>query len=140
MYLPPPERTFMNKNIIWVLLIFIIPIAAYFGLTRETTATPVIKTATGDEIIKFASPMCYECSELEKVMEEVYPKYENKITLNKIDVTRKDIKVKELIDKYNVTLVPTTVFKNQDGKITKRIEGTMKPEVLESYMEELINE
>ena len=42
--------------------------------------------------------------------------------------------------KYNVTLVPTTVFKNQDGRITKRVEGTMKPEVFESYTEELINE
>ena len=131
----------MNKNIIWILLIFIVPIAVYFCLTRESVTTPSANAVVaGDEIIKFASPMCYECNELEKVMDEIFPKYEDKITLSKIDVTKKDKKVKELIREYNVTLVPTTVFKNQDGKITKRIEGAMQPEILESYMVELINE
>lgn len=130
----------MNKNIIWILLIFLVPLTAYYGLTRESITTPSANAVTGDEIIKFASPMCYECNELEKVMEKVYPKYENKITLRKIDVTKRNKNVNALIKEYNVTLVPTTVFKNQDGKITRRIEGNMKPEMLESYMEELINE
>ena len=123
----------MNKNIIWILLIFIVPVAAYYALTREIT-TPSAVAVTGDEIIKFASPMCYECGELEKVMEEVFPKYENKITLTKINVSKTDKNTKTLIREYNVTLVPTTVFKNQDGRITRRVEGNMKPEVLESYM------
>lgn len=130
----------MNKNIIWIALIFIVPIAAYYGLTRESVATQYENAVTGDEIIKFASPMCYECNQLEKVIEAVFPKYENKVTLRKIDVTKKDKNVRALMREYNVTLVPTTVFKNQDGRITKRVEGTMKPEVFESYTEELINE
>lgn len=129
----------MNKNVIWILLIFLVPIAVYYGLTRDGSSRQAV-AVTGDEIIKFSSPMCYECNELEKVMEEVFPKYENKITLNKVDVTKKDSNVRALIREYNVTLVPTTVFKNQDGRITKRVEGTMKPEVLEGYMAELINE
>ncbi len=130
----------MNKNIIWISLIFVVPLAVYYGLTRESISTQPAAALTGDEIIKFASPMCYECNQLEQVIEEVFPKYENRVTLSKIDVTKKDKKVRELIREYNVTLVPTTVFKNQDGRITKRIEGTMKPEVFESYTEELINE
>ena len=130
----------MNKNIIWILLIFIVPITVYFGLTRESTAYQSSDIKTGDEIIKFASPMCYECNELEKVMEKVFPKYKDKITLHKIDVTKKDKNVRALIKEYNVTLVPTTVFKNQDGKITRRIEGCMPPEVLENYLVELIDE
>ena len=130
----------MNKNIIWIFLIFIVPIAAYFGLTREDLTSHQASAVTGDVIIKFSSPMCYECNELEKVVEEVFPKYKDKITLHKVDVTKRDNNVKKLIKEYNVTLVPTTVFKNQDGKITKRIEGTMKPEVYEEYMAELINE
>ena len=129
----------MNKNAIWILLIFLVPIAVYYGLTRDVSSRQAV-AVTGDEIIKFSSPMCYESNELEKVMAEVFPKYENKIVLNKVDVTQKDSNVKALIKEYNVTLVPTTVFKNQDGKITKRVEGTMKPEVLEGYMVELINE
>jgi len=129
----------MNKNIIWILLIFIVPIAAYYGLTRDKVSSSQAIANTGDEIIKFASPMCYECNELKKVVEEIFPKYNDKVTLKKIDVTQKDKNVKALIKEYNVTLVPTTIFKNQDGKITKRIEGTMEPEVFETYVLELIN-
>lgn len=130
----------MNKNIVWILIIFLVPLAAYFGLTRnKLTSLPAIAT-TGDEIIKFASPMCYECQELEKIMDEVFPKYNDKISLRKIDVTQKDKNVQELIKEYNVKLVPTTVFKNQDGKVTRRIEGSMQPKILENYMVELINE
>ena len=130
----------MNKNIIWISLIFIVPLVAYYGLVRESVATQSANAVVGDEIIKFASPMCYECSQLEQVVEKVFPKYENRVVLSKIDVTKKDKNTRELIRKYNVTLVPTTVFKNQNGKITRRIEGNMQPEVFESYTEELINE
>ena len=130
----------MNKNIIWIALIFIVPLITYFGLTRNSLTTPPAIASTGDEIIKFSSPMCYECQELEKVMEEVCPKYNDKITLRKIDVTKRDKNVQALIKEYKVTLVPTTIFKNQDGRITRRIEGTMQPKILENYMVELIDE
>lgn len=130
----------MNKNIIWISLIFLVPLAVYFGLTREQLVPLPAVATTGDEIIKFSSPMCYECQELEKVINEVCPKYSDKITLRKIDVTKRDKNVQALIKEHNVTLVPTTVFKNQDGRITRRIEGTMQPKILENYMIELINE
>ena len=130
----------MNKNIILILLIFIVPIALYYGLTRENLVPLPATAITGDEIIKFASPMCYECQELEKIMDEVFTKYDGKINLRKIDVTKRDKNVQALIKEYNVTLVPTTVFKNQDGRVTRSIEGSMQPKILENYMIELINE
>jgi len=129
----------MNKNLIWILLIFLIPLGAYFWLTHsEATTQPAV--AAGDEIIKFASPMCLECQDLEKVIDKVFPKYNDKVVLHKIDVSKKDKNCKALIKEYNVTLVPTTVFKNQDGRILRQIVGTMEPELLESYVEELIRE
>ena len=130
----------MNKNIIWILLIFLVPFAVYFGLTRDKLEPMSAIASTGDEIIKFASPMCYECNELEKVMEEVLPQYNDKVSLRKIDVTKRDKNVNALIEEYKITLVPTTIFKNQDGKITRRVEGTMQPKILENYIVELINE
>ena len=129
----------MNKNIIWIALIFLIPVAAYYGLTRENLTTlPAV--AAGDEMIKFSSPMCYECQDLEKVIAQVMPKYSDKVSLHKIDVTKKDKNCQTLIKEYDIKLVPTTVFKNQDGRVLRRIEGTMEPKVLESYIVELINE
>lgn len=129
----------MNKNIVIILLIFLVPLAVYFGLTRDKLTTPPSIAAGGAEVIKFASPMCYECQELEKVFEEVFPAYNKDITLRKIDVTQKDKQTKSLIQEHGVKLVPTTVFKDNDGNIRRRIEGSMQPQVLENYLKELIN-
>ena len=55
----------MNKNVITVLLIFLVPIAAYWTLTRDKSVAVIPSIATsGPEIIKFSSPICYECQEL----------------------------------------------------------------------------
>lgn len=129
----------MKKNWIIILLIFLVPLALYWGLTRNELTTPPSVASEGDLIIKFSSPMCYECQELDKVFEEVFPKYQKDITLKKIDVTKRDGDCETLIREHDVKLVPTTVFRNQDGRITRRIEGSVQPEVLESYLKELIN-
>ena len=130
----------MKKNIIIILLIFLVPIGLYYGLTRERNTYSTAIASVGNEIIKFSSPMCFECQELEKTMDKTFPKYSDKILLRKVDVSKKDKKTNELIKEYNVKLVPTTVFKKQDGRVLRRIEGAMQPEILEQYMVELINE
>ena len=128
----------MKKTVIIILAIVFVPLFAYWWLTKDNiTISPSI--AAGDVVIKFSSPMCYECQELEKVFDEVFPKYCDNITLQKIDVTQRDNNSQALIKEYNVQLVPTTIFKNQDGTVTRRIEGIIQPETLENYLKELIN-
>ena len=129
----------MKKNLIVILLIFLVPLCLYWTLTKNQLTTPPSIASESDIVIKFSSPMCYECQELEKVFEEVFPKYNKDIALRKIDVTKRDKNCEALIKEYNVKLVPTTVFKNQDGKVLRRIEGTMQPVILENYLKELIN-
>ena len=69
----------MKKNVVIILLIFLVPLVAYWGLTRDKSITVIPSVAfSGPEIIKFSSPMCYECQELEKVFDEVYPGFANK--------------------------------------------------------------
>ena len=130
----------MNKNIITILLIMLVPLCAYWGLTRDKsfTALPGI-ASNGPEIIKFSSPMCYECQELEKVFKEVYPNYSDKVSLKKIDVTQKDKTTRELINIYNVQLVPTCVFKDGSGNVIRTTEGSIQPKILENYIKEQIN-
>lgn len=130
----------MNKNITIILLIFLVPLGLYWGLTRDKSiATQPGIAFQGAEIIKFASPMCYECQELEKVFEEVYPSYSNKISLRKIDVTQKDKTTRQIIKDYQIKLVPTCIFKNSNGEIVRRTEGSIQPKILENYMRELTN-
>lgn len=128
----------MNRNIIIILIIFLVPLAVYYGLTRDKLTTLPSVASTGPEIIKFASPICYECQELEKVFEEVFPKYNRDITLRKVDVTQRDNSTNSLLKQYEVKLVPTTVFKDENGKTTRRVEGSMQPQVLENYLKELV--
>ena len=130
----------MNRNIITILLILMVPVCAYWSLTRDKSFTALPGIASNmPEIIKFSSPMCYECQELEKVFKEVYPNYSDKVTLKKIDVSQKDKTTKELIREYNVQLVPTCIFKDCNGNIIRTTEGTIQPKILENYIKEQID-
>lgn len=130
----------MKKNVIAILLIFLVPLALYWGLTRDKgLATLPTIAFTGSEIIKFSSPMCYECQELEKVFKEVYPEFANKVSITNIDVTSNDKNVKKMIKQYEVNLVPTCVFKNKEGQVVRRTEGMIQPRILENYIREQIN-
>lgn len=130
----------MRKNFVIILLIFLVPLAIYWGLTKDKGVAILPSVAvSGPEIIKFSSPMCYECQELEKVFTEVYPGMANKISLRKIDVTSKDKITKELIKDYDVKLVPTCIFKNSDGEVIRKTEGAIQPKILENYMKEQLN-
>jgi thioredoxin-like negative regulator of GroEL len=130
----------MNKNVAIILMIFLIPLGFYWGLTKnkDVTILPTV-ASNGAEIIKFSSPMCYECQELEKIFEEVYPGYANKVSLRKIDVTQNDKTTKQLIKEFNVKLVPTCVFKDKNGSVVRKTEGSMQPRVLENYIREQVN-
>ena len=130
----------MKKNVITILFIFLVPLAIYWGLTRDKVLGTLPTIAfTGSEIIKFSSPMCYECQELDKVFKEVYPEFANKVSVTKIDVTSKDKNVKNLIKQYDVKLVPTCIFKNKEGQVIRRTEGMIQPRILENYIREQIN-
>ena len=130
----------MSKNVAIILLIFLVPWAIYWGVTRDKQIAVIPSVAsTGPEIIKFSSPMCFECQEMEKIFDEVYPEFANKISLRKIDVNQKDKGTKELIKKHEVQLVPTCVFTNKNGDVIRKTEGLIQPKILENYMKEQIN-
>lgn len=132
----------MNKNIISILLIFLVPVCLYWGLTKDKSFSTLPGQAFNGspEIIKFSSPMCYECQELEKIFNEVYPNYSDKVSLKKINVTERDKNIQNLIKEYKITLVPTCIFKNKKGDIIRKTEGSIQPRILENYIKELINE
>ncbi|MCQ2743397.1 MAG: thioredoxin family protein [bacterium] len=130
----------MNKNLVTVLLILFVPLCVYWGLTQSRALTTIPSFASsGAEIIKFSSPMCYECQELEKIFKEVYPNYSNEVGLRKIDVTQKDKITQQLIKEYNVKLVPTCVFKDSKGDVIRTTEGMIQPKILENYIKEQLN-
>lgn len=130
----------MHRNLSIILLIFLVPLGLYWSLTRDKNITALPSVAfSGPEIIKFSSPMCYDCQELEKIFKEIYPEYANKISLTNIDVSNNDKNTKRMIKEYSVKLVPTCIFKNAEGNIIRKTEGIIQPAILENYIKEQIN-
>ncbi len=116
-----------KKSIITILAIIILPLLAFWGLSWNKDATAIADTNL-PQIIKFSSSMCLECKEVEKIFDEIMPKYKDKVSYTTIVVdSRKDMNNK-LIKKYNVTLVPTVVMLDSNGKERKRFEGAVPKE------------
>lgn len=116
-----------KKTIITVLAILILPVLAFWGLSFNKDAT-VLANTNLPQIIKFSSSMCLECKEVEKIFNEIMPKYKDKVSYTAIVVdSRKDMNNK-LIKKFNVTLVPTVVMLDSNGNECKRFEGAAQKE------------
>lgn len=115
-----------KKTILTILAIIILPILAFWGISFSKEAASVAKTENNlPQVIKFSSTMCLECKQVEEIFKEILPQYKDKIEYTTVIVdSRKDMN-NDLIEKYNIQLVPTVVMINTDGKISKRIEGAV---------------
>ena len=89
------------------------------------------------QVLKFTSQMCLDCQTMNKIFKEIFPKYENEIVLTEIQVQDKDSFTDDQIQKYNVTLVPTIILLNSDGKQVRRIEGAIPKDEMETCLKGL---
>ena len=127
----------MRKNLIIISLIFAIPLIAYWALTSSSSTTAQTTSSGKPQVIKFTSSMCLDCQTMNKVFKEIFPKYEDKIIMTEIQVQNQNSYNQEQIKKYNVTLVPTIILLNSDGKQVKRIEGEISKDKMDNYLKEL---
>lgn len=129
----------MKKNIITVLLVLIVPIVAYILMNNSNSDVVSMADASAakPQIIKFTSSMCLDCQTMNKLMKEIYPKYQDKVVLTEISVQDGKAFTNEQIKKYNVTLVPTMIFLDSNGQQVKRTEGAISQEELVQCMEGL---
>ena len=98
-----------------------------------------LKAASGQPmVLEFSSSLCSECQKLKKVLDKVEPKYEDKISFQKINAGVMDEDTLEKIQKYEVKVVPTTVFIDKDGKTVVKKEGSMQEETLCKHLDELL--
>ncbi len=130
----------MNKNVLIILAILILPICFYYYLDKTQSVLANKVNSTRPKIIKFSSDMCSECQKMEKTVNQVYPKYSGKIELINIPVQKQTKYNLELIKQYKVTLVPTIIFKKSNGQTMAKIEGAMSNNEFEQYLKRLLNE
>lgn len=113
----------------------------YFVLdkTNGNKATFEAVAAGKPTVIKFASAMCLDCKKMESVFNEVMPAYNDKVVYEKINAQSNDSTTQSMIEKYNVTLVPTVVFLKKDGSVYKKTEGAYSKQELEKYLKDIID-
>ena len=128
----------MKKNIIIIALIFIVPIIAYAVLSDNQKVSAAKHTVGNPEVVKFSSKLCIDCKKLKTCFDELKPKYQDKINFTEYDVQNNDKEVTDSIDKYGITLVPTLIYIDKNGKEIRRTEGFVDKNTLESYYKELL--
>ena len=124
----------MNKNIIILSLIFILPLFAYFMLSKDNQGSITVATTNRPQVIKFTSNMCGECKRVEPVVQKVMTKYQDSVQYVVIPVQVNNRYNREMISRYNVTLVPTIILLDKNQKTVKRIEGYIDEKTLDSYI------
>ena len=129
----------MKKNLITILLVFFVPLVAYFGINLMNTpaANSVDAKTNKPQIMKFTSAMCLDCQTMNKIIKEIYPQYKDKIALTEINVQDGKPDNNRWIRKYNVTLVPTIILIDSNGKQIKRIEGAISKEEMENCIKDM---
>ena len=109
------------KNWIIVLLIFVMPLGLYAYLDAQAQNAKVCAVVGNAEvknpkakIVKFSSPMCSECMDMNKELDKAMKDYKNSVLVEEINVIENvgrgvDYN-KKAIKKYKISLVPTVVF------------------------------
>jgi len=130
----------MNKNIFILVMIFVIPLLGYFCLSHKSVSNVSVATSNHPQLIKFTSNMCGECKRVEPVVNEVVKDYQDSIHYVSIPVQINNKYNEEMMEKYNITLVPTIIILDKNHKIVKRIEGYVDKTTLESYIRKACND
>lgn len=130
------------RNWIIAIAILVIPMVAYYALDKNAAERAAFEaqasqTMNKPVVIKFFSPMCLDCKKLEAVIKEVMPKYSDRVTYQNINGQSSDKASEAMVQKYNVTLVPTMVFVKKDGTVLKRTEGCLAKEQLDKILSDL---
>lgn len=126
------------KNWIIILLIFVIPLGIY-GFLEKAYGERMFQMPKkqGAMVYKFSSPMCNDCKTVQKSMTSIKTQYPN-LVVEEVEVTQKTKATKDLIEKYNVTTVPTLVFIDKDGNVIEKLESEIGRDDIERCVKKIL--
>ena len=127
----------MKKNIIIIALIFALPIIAYAIMSTGHSVSAAKITEGQPQVLKFSSKLCSDCKKIKVCFDELKPKYQDSITIIEYDIESNDKNITDSLDKYNVTLVPTIILIDSQGKQVRRIEGAVSKEEMDKCLRAL---
>ena len=127
------------KNLLIILAILILPIAAFLVLDKTKSTSDIAMAANQPCFMVFTSTMCLDCQKVKKELAQIEDNYNSKVNIVKINALEKSDKTQSLVKKYNVTLVPTLIFMDKNNKTIYRTEGYMSKEEMIEQLEKIIN-
>lgn len=128
------------KNITIILLIIILPIAAFIFLDKSRgTVDIALAENSQPTFMLFTSTMCLDCKRVKQELALIEEDYTGKVNIVKINALEKKGKTPSLIKKYEVTLVPTLIFIDKNDKIINKTEGYMSKEEMKELLESMLN-
>lgn len=94
-------------------------------ILNENIKTPVI--------LEFGSNYCAYCVDMIPILEQIKIKYKDKIKVELIDIYEKPQKT----DEYNIRLIPTQVFLDENNKEIYRNEGILTEKEIIKKLQEM---
>ena len=131
------------RNWVIILLVFLVPISVFAVLqytTKDYAANAnSVQTEISDKgrFLKFSSPMCSECKQVKETVSVVIPDYKDTISFEDINVSDNSEKSEQLIETYKITVVPTVIFLDKNGKIVQKKEGVITEEELRENLDKI---
>ena len=106
------------------------------GLSPSETALQKAQHEGKPVLLNFHSTQCSPCIEIEKIIYEVMPDYEDKVAFVIVNVY--DQGEQSLCDDYNIQTIPTTIFLNTGAEITEEYTGVIDEASMRQMLDRLI--
>lgn len=120
------------QNLILIaFLILILPIS-YLAQEKEEDIKPSKKNAK-ITFVELGSVNCIPCKKMQPIMESIEKKYGNQIEVIFYDVWKAD--QKKYAEEYNISLIPTQVFLDANGKEFHRHQGFYPEEAIDKILQ-----
>ncbi|WNF38406.1 thioredoxin domain-containing protein [Bacillaceae bacterium IKA-2] len=92
---------------------------------------------TGDTVLLFSANACPSCIEMKKRVNQLESEYEETISFLTVNVNSRDNQ--ELIQKFNVRMIPTTVFIDKNGKEVKNQVGLLPLDYIRNEIDNMVD-
>lgn len=105
----------------------------------DTSSQARLNKALADKkvtVLCFHSTTCQPCIEMDEIIEEIKPEFEDKVAF--ISVVVDDPEERPLIEKYEIQMIPTTFIIDKKGQAKKQV-GVIPKDQLAGILEELVN-
>lgn len=85
----------------------------------------------------FHSNNCHLCIEMIKVVDEVMPEYDGKVSL--VDINVYDVNNKSLLQRAQIQAIPTQIFISSSGEVSRQV-GLMSADQLRTVLDQISKE